>query len=180
MKRPEKCFQCLQVWERHENVLQYKLGQCVKNKKKLGKEGCKIPDEAPLETLVKLDGPSAPCPFSGAFNFTYKTEGKECGSPPSEIVKCMSPAQSLLKFEVCPDDVKTESEDSVFYNTIIGLDGDSQERLTCKGTWENDLNDKEIYMMGTLDFRYKLSQCLKLKSNFINDLSALSPPQRII
>merc|ERR1740137_195576 len=32
-KRPEKCFQCLQIWERHENVIQYKLGDCVKKEK---------------------------------------------------------------------------------------------------------------------------------------------------
>ena len=55
--------------------------------------------------------------------------------------------------QVCPDDVKEEAGDSVFYNTIIGLDGDSQETLTCKATWTSDLNDKETFMMGTLDYR---------------------------
>ena len=29
-----------------------------------------------------------------------------------------------------------------------------QETLTCKATWVNELNEKETYMMGTLDFRY--------------------------
>ena len=55
--------------------------------------------------------------------------------------------------QVCPDDVKEEAGDSVFYNTIIGLDGDSQETLTCKATWTSDLDDKETFMMGTLDYR---------------------------
>ena len=61
----------------------------------------------------------------------------------------------LTKFslQVCPDDVKEEAGDSVFYNTIIGLDGDSQETLTCRATWTSDLNDKETFMMGTLDYR---------------------------
>ena len=31
MKRPEKCFQCLQIWRRHENALQFRIGACVKN-----------------------------------------------------------------------------------------------------------------------------------------------------
>ena len=29
MKRPEKCWQCLAVWSRHPNLLQYTLGPCV-------------------------------------------------------------------------------------------------------------------------------------------------------
>ena len=155
MVRPDKCFQCLQVWERHENVLQFKLSDCNKKNRRHNKPKCSFSDDTTMQTLLKLDGPDTPCPFSGAFNFTYKKDGKECSSPSSEIVKCMSPAQAMFKFEVCPDDVKTDEGDTVFYNTIIGLDGDSQETLTCKATWENDLNDKETYMMGTLDYRYK-------------------------
>ena len=156
LKRPEKCFQCLQIWERHENVLQFKLGECLKTGRNT-KDKCKIPDSAPVETLLKLTGPDVPCPFSGSFNFTYKKDGKECSRVNSEVVSCMSEATSLLKFEVCPDDVKQESGDTVFYNTIIGLEGDSQEMLTCKATWESDLNSRETYMMGTLDYRYKRS-----------------------
>ena len=66
----------------------------------------------------------------------------------------MTPAMARLTFQVCPQDEREEDGDSVFYNTIIGLEGDSQEMLTCKATWQSDLNDKETYMMGTLDFRY--------------------------
>ena len=156
LKRREKCFQCLEVWERHENVIQYKAGECLKAGRH-NRDKCVIPESAPVETLLKLDGPDVACPFSGSFNFTYKKEGKECGGVSSEVVSCMSEATSLLKFEVCPDDVKQESGDTVFYNTIIGLEGDSQEMLTCKATWQSDLNDKETYMMGTLDYRYKRS-----------------------
>ena len=61
--------------------------------------------------------------------------------------------QTFFSGQVCPDDVKEEAGDSVFYNTIIGLDGDSQETLTCKATWTSDLNNKETFMMGTLDYR---------------------------
>ena len=67
----------------------------------------------------------------------------------------MSEAESILKFEVCSDDVKQETGDTVFYNTIIGLEGDTQETLTCKATWQSDLDEKETYMIGTLDYRYK-------------------------
>ena len=153
-KRPDKCFQCLKIWERHENAIQYKLSDCVS--KDYFKEGvCDIPEETPFETLLRIDGPNTACPFTGAFNFTYKKEGKECLSPNSEVVKCMSESQALLKFEVCPDDVKKETEGSVFYNTIIGLEGDTQETLTCKATWQSDLDEKETFMIGTLDYRYK-------------------------
>ena len=155
MKRPEKCFQCVQVWARHENVLQFKVGECVKKKNNNRHLRCNFPENLPMETLLKLNGSNTPCPFSGAYNFTYKKDGKECNSPSSEIVKCMNPSQSLFKFEVCPDDVEEDAGGNVFYNTIIGLDGDSQETLTCKATWDNDLNDKETFMMGTFDYRYK-------------------------
>ena len=39
----------------------------------------------------------------------------------ARFVDFVSEAQSLLKFEVCPDDVKQETGDTVFCNTIIGL-----------------------------------------------------------
>ena len=67
----------------------------------------------------------------------------------------MSDSQSLLKFEVCPDEQKNEEEGTVFYNTIIGLEGDTHETLTCRATWPNELDSKETYMVGTLDYRYK-------------------------
>ena len=57
--------------------------------------------------------------------------------------------------QICPDEVREEAGDSVFYNTIIGLDGDSQEILTCKATWASPLDHKETFMLGTLDYRYK-------------------------
>ena len=38
----------------------------------------------------------------------------------------MTPAMARLTFQVCPQDEREEDGDSVFYNTIIGLDGDSQ------------------------------------------------------
>ena len=53
----------------------------------------------------------------------------------------MSEAQSLLKFEVCSDDVKQETGDTVLYNTIIG---DTQETLTCKATWQRGLDEKDL------------------------------------
>ena len=40
--------------------------------------------------------------------------------------RCMTPAMARLTFQVCPQDEREEDGDSVFYNTIIGLDGDSQ------------------------------------------------------
>ena len=88
----------------------------------------------------------------------------------------MSEAQAKLKFEVCPDDVKAEESGDtvqcrtalstpllycilwqVFYNTIIGLEGDSEETLTCLASWQSDLDSKETFMLGTLDYRYKES-----------------------
>ena len=148
---------CLQwqVWERHENALQYKVGTCVtKKKQRRVASKCKIPPTAPFHTLVRLDV-SAPCPFNGAFNFTYKKESKPCEQPHSRVVECMSESQSLLQFEVCPDEQKSEEEGTVFYNTIIGLEGDTHETLTCRASWPNDLDSSETYMVGTLDYRYK-------------------------
>ena len=53
----------------------------------------------------------------------------------------MSEAQSLLKFEVCSDDMKQETGDTVFYNTISG---DTQETQTCKATWQSDLDKRKL------------------------------------
>ena len=54
---------------------------------------------------------------------------------------------------MCPDEQKVEEEGTVFYNTIIGLEGDTHETLTCRATWPNDLDSSETYMVGTLDYR---------------------------
>ena len=86
MKRPEKCFQCLQVWQRHENALQFRIGACVKNidqvvghrdcilsKNVIIKLACNFPPDLPMETLLRLrDSVDVPCPFSGSYNFTYR------------------------------------------------------------------------------------------------------------
>ena len=90
MKRPEKCFQCLQIWRRHENVVQFRIGACVKNidqvcychvtmSRVITRQyfclqlDCQFPDNLPMETLLRLhDTPDTPCPFKGSFNFTYK------------------------------------------------------------------------------------------------------------
>merc|ERR1719357_2333215 len=71
----------------------------------------------------------------------------------------MSPSQALLQFQVCPEeDKEEESEGLMFYQTIIGLEGDTEETLTCLATWPNPLDTSETYMVGTLDFRYKRTQ----------------------
>ena len=103
------------MWERHENALQYKVGTCVtKKKQRRVASKCKIPPTAPFHTLVRLDV-SAPCPFNGAFNFTYKKESKPCEQPHSRVVECMSDSQSLLQFEVCPDEQKSEEEPAAMH-----------------------------------------------------------------
>ena len=66
---------------------------------------------------------------------------------------------------MCPDEQKVEEEGTVFYNTIIGLEGDTHETLTCRATWPNDLDSSETYMVGTLDYRYKRTIVI-LKSHF--------------
>ena len=44
--RAEKCYKCLRVWERHKNVLEYKLGTCRKYESP-GEEFCTIQEDAP-------------------------------------------------------------------------------------------------------------------------------------
>ena len=159
------------MWKRHENALQFKVGVCVtKKKQRKVADKCKLDKTAPFETLVNLEAPSAPCPFSGAFNFTYKKENKACDQPRSQVVECMNPSQSLLKFEVCPDEVESaEDQGTVFYNTIIGLEGDTHETLTCRATWPNELDSSETYMMGTLDYRYKRTDDERVRCFLVKD-----------
>ncbi len=42
--RGEKCYKCLRVWERHKNVLEYKLGACRRYEGP-GEDFCTIPPE---------------------------------------------------------------------------------------------------------------------------------------
>ena len=49
----EKCLHCLAIWERHENVLEFKAGECRVNI--LAKENiCDISPDLPLHTLARL------------------------------------------------------------------------------------------------------------------------------
>lgn len=49
----ENCLQCLAIWERHENVLEFKAGDCRVNI--LARENiCDISPDLPLHTLARL------------------------------------------------------------------------------------------------------------------------------
>ena len=79
-----------------------------------------------------------PCPFQGAFTFTYKEGGRACDKV-SEVVECANPSQALLKFQPCSEVEVTEAGGSLINQIVISpAGGDVQKTLTCKATWQDD------------------------------------------
>ncbi|XP_023333381.1 uncharacterized protein LOC111705149 isoform X2 [Eurytemora carolleeae] len=139
----ENCLQCLAIWERHENVLEFKAGDCRVNI--LARENiCDISPDLPLHTLARLEGSDVPCPIQAPLSFTYKrSEGRECLSPLSTITKCIKDTQLLLRFQACPDLANTESKEEI---------------LTCKAVWTDDRDVGQTFLLATLDYRYRRTE----------------------
>lgn len=76
--RIQKCYRCITIQERHENVLQFQMSSCEPPSQVLSEPEvdpqklCQmIPPDEPFSTLVRLSGEDSPCPFDGEYSFTY-------------------------------------------------------------------------------------------------------------
>ena len=57
----DNCFQCVALWSRHTNVLEYKAGECGETEDP--EALCDISPDAALNTMVRVDGANIPCPI---------------------------------------------------------------------------------------------------------------------
>ena len=57
----DNCFQCVALWSRHTNVLEYKAGECGETEDT--ETICDISPDAALNTMVRVDGANIPCPI---------------------------------------------------------------------------------------------------------------------
>jgi len=137
--RPEdQCFQCVAIWVRHQNALEFKSGECKDSD--FTENLCDISPDVTLNTLVRLDGEDIECPFQAPLSFSYSKGTGVCKSPLSELGQCLTSAQVKLRFHACPDISQTESKEEV---------------LTCIATWPDDRDASQTFLVGTLDFRYR-------------------------
>ena len=57
----DNCFQCVALWSRHTNVLEYKAGECGETEDT--ESLCDISPDTALNTMVRVDGDNIPCPI---------------------------------------------------------------------------------------------------------------------
>lgn len=137
--RPQdQCYQCVAIWARHQNALEFKSGECKDSD--FTENLCDISPDVTLNTLVRLNGEDVECPFQAPLSFSYSKGTGVCKSPLSELGQCLTKAQVKLRFHACPDISQTESKEEV---------------LTCLATWPDDRDASQTFLVGTLDFRYR-------------------------
>ncbi|OXA40499.1 uncharacterized protein LOC110860504 [Folsomia candida] len=129
-EKATNCYRCLVIQSRQNsnqqssNVLQYKESpDCEDNRDSLDHLCMLIPGDATLYSLFRIDAQPEDCPFKGApYTFTYNRGHGECKNPVSYIDTCTEPSRLRLRYESCPDIMKTES---------------TVEELTCLGVWKD-------------------------------------------
>ncbi|XP_033199190.1 uncharacterized protein LOC117161629 isoform X1 [Bombus vancouverensis nearcticus] len=132
----DKCYYCIIINDRHENVIQFREGWCYTEQTTLDEMCSNIKSDDTLYSMFRINSKPIPCPFSGpSFTFTYDKGFGECAMPISLGEKCTDESKLLLKYQACPDIKRSES------NT---------EELQCLAVW-NDGRNK--YLVGTLKGR---------------------------
>eukprot|EP00094_Tigriopus_californicus_P008854 TCALIF_08535-PA protein Name:"Protein of unknown function" AED:0.01 eAED:0.01 QI:372/1/0.75/1/0.33/0.5/4/0/206 len=108
-ERIQKCYRCITIQERHENVLQFRMSTCEPPSQVLSEPEvdpqklCQmIPPDEPFSTLVRLSGEDSPCPFDGEYSFTYSMGQQQCQQKSrSQLTSCMTSDQVAFKFLPC-------------------------------------------------------------------------------
>ncbi|XP_015190925.1 PREDICTED: uncharacterized protein LOC107074205 isoform X2 [Polistes dominula] len=138
----EKCYRCMIITARHENVIQFREGlYCNPDIMELEAMCSMISSDDPLYSMFRKNSKPIPCPFSGPpFTFSYSRGYGECVLPISLAERCTDESKLLLKYQACPDIHGTES------NT---------EELQCLAVWNDGGRNK--YLVGTLKGRNAVS-----------------------
>ncbi|KAL3869491.1 hypothetical protein ACJMK2_042165 [Sinanodonta woodiana] len=134
-----RCFFCVDVLYRTPNILQYRLGECLRNNSGVsisldyscpGKFGLPSVDE--VVTLFRIAPLTINCisTFEGVYQFTYEVDqggGGICDNPNSVIEACQDPGSAyvdnqvfMMKYAACRD---------------VSTSANRQVRYQCMGTW---------------------------------------------
>ena len=105
----DQCYQCVAIWVRHTNALEFKSGECADTAESPDSL-CDISPDTTLNTLVRLGGLPVDCPLEAPATFTYNKGTGECASPLSELGQCLGRSQVKLRYHACPDITQTESK----------------------------------------------------------------------
>ncbi|KAK3606189.1 hypothetical protein CHS0354_010833 [Potamilus streckersoni] len=125
-----KCFKCMVFTLWHHNLLQYKESHCWHHES-ISDVCSLINGDKPLKTAVRVHSTPEPCPFQGAYTFSYAngTVGVlHCDNPISEIRACSDETRFRFLFKQCPNVPGT-------YNQELDFE--------CLATWEN--GEKFLY-----------------------------------
>ncbi|XP_043487509.1 uncharacterized protein LOC122514637 [Polistes fuscatus] len=137
----EKCYHCMIITARHENVIQFREGFCNSDIMELEAMCSMITSDDILYSMFRINSKPIPCPFNGPpFTFSYNRGHGECVLPISLAERCTDESKLLLKYQACPDIDGTES------NT---------EELQCLAVWNDGGRNK--YLVGTLKGRNAVS-----------------------
>lgn len=118
--RTEKCYRCIVMHKKHENVLQYKETYCMADDD-LASLCNEINGDATLLSMFRVDAQGVPCPFkSPPFSVVYSKGQGDCGTPPSRAEPCTDDTRLVFRFQACPDIHGTEA---------------AVEELECLATW---------------------------------------------
>ncbi|XP_023225295.1 uncharacterized protein LOC111626215 [Centruroides sculpturatus] len=114
----EKCYRCVVMHEKHENVLQYKESYCspINQFQSLGLLCEEINGDALLFSMFRLGSAPVGCPFSGPFTFTYRRDSGECANPVSSIDSCTDDSRLLFRFQACANVMSSESRENPFFS----------------------------------------------------------------
>lgn len=138
------CYTCLAITEKHSNVLQYKMSECVNRKSSL-KDICgRITGDAPLYTMFRVGGDTVPCPFVGPFEFSYDNAYGECSDPASHMDVCTDETKLKLSYQACADILLSEHKNVQLECTATWQEG-SSNYLVGRFSHKSIMSDEESY-----------------------------------
>ena len=65
----DNCFQCAAFWTRHDNVIEFKSGECGVNDDP--SVLCDISPDTDLSTMIRVGGDNVDCPIQSPSMFSY-------------------------------------------------------------------------------------------------------------
>lgn len=119
----EKCWRCMTIYRKHQNVLSYKESYCETYFDTFESLCENIAGDSQMHTMFRRDSEPVKCPFKGPFTFSYSKGGSglnTCSFPQSYLDSCTDHHKLQLNFQACID---VQGSESV------------SEELQCIATW---------------------------------------------
>ncbi|KAG8233725.1 hypothetical protein J437_LFUL013222 [Ladona fulva] len=110
-----------------------------------------------VDDMFRVDADPVPCPFAGAFTFSYNRGHGECTTPPSSVESCTQDSRLLLRYQACPDVYGSES---------------TVEELLCLATWKEG---SSRYLVGKVHHSHATSNEDRYRC-FVYEKSQTNPP----